>query len=50
MEMYRDDPELKEEAINTIGKETKRLSEMVEKTLYLAALEKYEFEFQGQEV
>ena len=44
LEMYPDDPELLKDARANISKETKRLYEMVEKTLYLSSLEKYDFE------
>jgi two-component system, OmpR family, phosphate regulon sensor histidine kinase PhoR len=48
MEMYPDDEKLVFDAKENIGKETKRLYEMVDKTLQLAALEKYEFELDMQ--
>lgn len=48
--MYRDDPKLTDEAIGSIGKETERLHDMVEKVLRLSSLEKYEFEQQAEAV
>jgi len=44
LEMYPEDQKLVQDAKENIGKETQRLYEMVEKTLQLSALEKYEFE------
>jgi len=43
LDMYRDDPELLDEARSSIRKEADRLLEMVEKVLHLSALEQYEF-------
>jgi len=43
LDMYRDDPELLDEARGNIRKEADRLLEMVEKVLHLSALEQYEF-------
>lgn len=48
LDMYRDDPKLIDEAIQSMGKESGRLYDMVEKVLHLAALEKYEFEQQAE--
>jgi signal transduction histidine kinase len=48
MEMYPDDEKLVLDAKENISKETQRLHDMVEKTLHLAALEKYEFELDMQ--
>jgi signal transduction histidine kinase len=50
LEMYPDDNKLLETAIGTIGSETGRLYEMVEKVLQLSALEKYAFEFSKEKV
>lgn len=50
MNMYHDDPELIKEAKENIDKETKHLSDMVEKVLALASLEKYNFELQKEAV
>lgn len=44
MEMYPEDQKLIQDAKVNISSETKRLHEMVEKALQLAALEKYDFE------
>jgi two-component system phosphate regulon sensor histidine kinase PhoR len=46
--MYRDDATLLDDAVLNINLETERLHLMVEKILRLAALEKYEFEFQAE--
>ncbi|MBB3108471.1 signal transduction histidine kinase [Paenibacillus phyllosphaerae] len=43
LDMYRDDPELLEEARCNMRREADRLLEMVEKVLRLSALEQYEF-------
>ncbi|MCQ6558788.1 sensor histidine kinase [Paenibacillus mendelii] len=43
LDMYQDDPALLEEARLNIRKEADRLLEMVEKVLYLSAMEQYEF-------
>lgn len=48
--MYRDDPKLTDEAIDSMSKETGRLYEMVDKVLRLAAMDKYDFEQQAEEV
>ncbi|WP_338553086.1 HAMP domain-containing sensor histidine kinase [Paenibacillus sp. KS-LC4] len=48
LDMYRDDPRLIDEAIQSMGKESGRLYDLVEKVLHLAALEKYEFEQQAE--
>lgn len=48
MEMYPEDENLLRVAKENISKETDRLHQMVEKTLQLAALEKYEFELDMQ--
>lgn len=50
LNMYKDDPQLLEDATNNIGKETERLYEMVEKVLHISALEKYDFENQAEDV
>nr|WP_154890104.1 HAMP domain-containing sensor histidine kinase [Paenibacillus xylanexedens] len=50
LNMYKDDPQLLDDATNNIGKETERLYEMVEKVLHLSALEKYDFENQAEDV
>lgn len=50
MEMYPDDMELMEKYKVNVGKEIQRLYDMVEKTLYLASLEKYEFGFEAQRI
>lgn len=48
LDMYPDDEKLLETAKATIQSETLRLYEMVEKVLQLAALDKYEFEYQKE--
>jgi signal transduction histidine kinase len=48
LEMYPEDEKLVQDAKENIGKETARLYDMVEKTLQLATLEKYEFELDMQ--
>ncbi|MEK4054820.1 HAMP domain-containing sensor histidine kinase [Paenibacillus sp. FSL F4-0087] len=50
LDMYKDDPQLLNDATSNIGKETERLYEMVEKVLHLSALEKYDFENQAEDV
>ncbi|WP_405170976.1 HAMP domain-containing sensor histidine kinase [Paenibacillus sp. FSL H8-0280] len=50
LDMYKDDPQLLDDATSNIGKETERLYEMVEKVLHLSALEKYDFENQAENV
>ncbi|SEF65672.1 cell wall metabolism sensor histidine kinase WalK [Paenibacillus sp. UNC499MF] len=50
LHMYEDDPGLVREARDVIDKEAVRLYELVEKVLKLAALEKYEFEQQPENV
>ncbi|RAW15978.1 sensor histidine kinase [Paenibacillus taichungensis] len=50
LDMYKDDPQLLDDATGNIGKETERLYEMVEKVLHLSALEKYDFENQAEDV
>ncbi|QJD84114.1 sensor histidine kinase [Cohnella herbarum] len=50
MEIYPDDGALQEDAVYHIRLETDRLTDMVEKILRLAALEKYDFEFQAEQV
>lgn len=50
LEMYSDDPKLLDEAKENIGKESKRLYEMVEKILKLAELEKYDFELNKEKI
>ncbi len=44
LDMYRDDPQLLEDGVENIRKETGRLHEMVDKILRLAELERYDFE------
>ncbi|PZD94400.1 sensor histidine kinase [Paenibacillus sambharensis] len=48
--MYRDDPKLLEDAVGSIGRETARLQDMVDKVLRLSALEKYDFEQHAEPV
>lgn len=48
MAMYTDDSQLVKEAKENIDKETKRLSDMVEKVLALSSLEKYDFELRKE--
>lgn len=50
MKMYRDDVSMQEDAVNRIELETERLYEMVEKTIRLAALNKFDFEFKAERV
>lgn len=50
LDMYPDDHKLLETAKDTIGSETGRLYEMVEKVLQLSALEKYTFEFSKEKL
>ncbi|MCD9023992.1 sensor histidine kinase [Cohnella silvisoli] len=50
MEIYRDDVTLQDDAVHHIRLETDRLTDMVEKILRLAALEKYDFEYQAERV
>ncbi|MEK3918318.1 sensor histidine kinase [Paenibacillus sp. FSL K6-2393] len=50
LDMYKDDPQLLDDATSNIGKETERLYEMVEKVLHLSAMEKYDFENQAEDV
>lgn len=50
MEMYPDDEKLICDAKENISKETGRLYDMVDKTLQLATLEKYEFELDMQAI
>lgn len=50
LEMYPEDGRLLLEAKENISKETERLHQMVEKTLQLAVLEKYEFELDMQPI
>ncbi len=50
MDIYRDDSALQNDAVHRIRLETERLHEMVEMILRLAALEKYEFEYQAERV
>ncbi|MCV9948984.1 sensor histidine kinase [Paenibacillus sp. BT-177] len=50
LDMYGDDPELVREARESIGKETKRLYELVEDSLRLSVLDKYDFELHTEEV
>ncbi len=50
LELYSDDSNLLEEAKVNIAKEAQRLNEMVEKSLHLSSLEKYDFEFECREI
>ncbi|MCB2356029.1 sensor histidine kinase [Clostridium estertheticum] len=50
IEMYTDDPLLLEDAKKNISKETDSLLEMVEKSLHLSSLEKYDFEFNAEPI
>ena len=50
MDMYVDDPDLIIDAKVNIKKEAQRLYEMVEKILHLASLQKYDFEFQCENI
>ncbi|UYP10242.1 sensor histidine kinase [Priestia megaterium] len=50
LDMYRDDPQLMEDGVQNIRKETDRLHEMVDKILKLSALEKYDFEQRPESV
>lgn len=50
LDMYKDDSNLLEDARTNTVKEAKRLYELVEKVLQLAAIEKYEFEFQPKKL
>lgn len=50
LDMYPDDEKLMETAKINIQSETHRLYEMVEKVLQLAALEKYDFEYNKEKV
>lgn len=45
MDMYADDADMRDDALQRIGHETQRLYEMVETVLRLAAVEKYNFEY-----
>ncbi|MEC0233495.1 ATP-binding protein [Paenibacillus kribbensis] len=50
LDMYGDDPELVREARESIHKEAKRLYELVEDSLRLSVLDKYDFELHAEEV
>ncbi|TYP71383.1 sensor histidine kinase [Paenibacillus methanolicus] len=50
LDMYRDDPQLLEEARASMRKEADRLLEMVEKVLRLSELEQYEFSQRAEPV
>ncbi|MBN1065793.1 sensor histidine kinase [Clostridium botulinum] len=50
LDMYSDDFNLLQDAKVNITKETQRLYEMVEKTLHLSSLQKYDFEFQCEKI
>lgn len=50
IEKYSDDPGFINDAKVNIGKETQRLCDMVEKTLHLASLEKFDFEFTSERI
>lgn len=48
LDMYSDDPKLLNDAKINIKRETQKLYEMVEKTLYLQSTQKYDFEINNQ--
>lgn len=50
LDMYEDDIKLLSDAKINIGREIQKLSEMVEKTLYLSSLQKYDFELNNQNI
>ena len=50
LDMYSDDPNLLKDAKVNITKEAQRLYDMVEKSLYLYSLQKYDFEFQCEKI
>lgn len=50
LDMYKDDPELLEEAREAIAQESGRLFELVENALRLSSLERYEFEQRPEKV
>ncbi|MCM1992223.1 HAMP domain-containing sensor histidine kinase [Oceanirhabdus seepicola] len=50
LDMYSDDPNLLKDAKVNIVKETQRLNEMVEKSLHLSSLQKYDFEFECEKI
>ncbi len=50
LDMYPDDASLLETALASINSETQRLYEMVDKALQLSAMEKYEFEFNKEQL
>jgi signal transduction histidine kinase len=50
LEMYKDDPELREDARANVKKEAQRLYDLVEKVLQLASFEKYDFELQREKL
>lgn len=50
LDMYDDDPQLLADSKRIITKESDRLYEMVEKTLLLSSVEKYDFELQTEKV
>lgn len=50
LNMYGDDPTLVHEASESIAKETKRLIELIEDSIRLSLLEKYDFELQVKSV
>ncbi|MGG6310414.1 sensor histidine kinase [Paenibacillus macerans] len=50
LDMYRDDPELLDEAGKNIGKEAERLYGLVEKALKLSSMDVYEFETHAESV
>lgn len=50
LDMYRDDPELLDEARMNIRREADRLLEMVEKVLHLSAMEQYEFNLNAERI
>ncbi|MFC4304843.1 sensor histidine kinase [Cohnella boryungensis] len=50
MELYPGDSEMASDAVSRIQLEADRLTDMVDKVLRLAALEKYDFEYQPEQV
>jgi signal transduction histidine kinase len=50
MELYPEDDALQSDAVHHIKLETDRLTDMIDKALRLTALEKYDFEFQPEQI
>jgi len=48
LKMYKDDPSLIEDAVKSIGSESKRLLSMVENVLDLSKADQYDFEFEQE--